>query len=308
MDGMSRRRMLNVFLGSMLPTQHAVVASPGAAAGEAEECCVETNAPQAGWRIGVLSARPGKPKTAEIGQPGLRYLGCAENRCAALFAPSGLRADQPAPLIVLLHGAGGSASDILPLMQRLAEERKILLLAPQSERATWDLLGAGFGPDIEAIDRGLLEIFETYRVDPRRIAIAGFSDGASYALSVGLANGGLFSDVLAFSPGFMAPEAFVGQPAIFISHGREDRVLPIDRCSRRIVPLLDERGYRVDYREFDGGHVVPTNMVAAALERFLAPWRSPSPSKKDSTRLILTGAQVGAKIALLFSRRTVILA
>lgn len=171
---------------------------------------------------------------------------------------------------MLLHGAGGSASDILPLMQRHAEERKFLLLAPQSQGATWDLLGAGFGPDIEAIDRALQGIFSTYRADPERIAVAGFSDGASYALSVGLGNGGLFSDILAFSPGFIAPEALVGQPAIFISHGKEDSVLPIDRCSRRIVPRLEERGYQVDFREFEGGHVVPTEMVAAALEPFLA--------------------------------------
>ena len=58
--------------------------------------------------------------------------------------------------------------------------------------------------------------------------------GASYALSVGLTNGDLFSDILAFSPGFMAPAVRHGAPNIFISHGTQDTVLPIDRCSRRI--------------------------------------------------------------------------
>ena len=38
-------------------------------------------------------------------------------------------------------------------------------------------------------------------IDPSRIAMAGFSDGASYSLSVGLANGDLFSAVFGFSPG-----------------------------------------------------------------------------------------------------------
>ena len=118
------------------------------------------------------------------------------------------------------------------------------------------------------LDRALELVFNTYRIDPGRIAVAGFSDGASYALSVGIANGDLFTDILAFSPGFMAPQKVAGQPRIFVSHGRQDGVLPIDRCSRRIVPQLSQAGYAVNYREFDGGHVVPPEVVAAALDRF----------------------------------------
>jgi predicted esterase len=40
----------------------------------------------------------------------------------------------------------------------------------------------------------------------------GFSDGASYALSLGLANGDLFTHVLGFSPGFMRVPRHVGRP------------------------------------------------------------------------------------------------
>ena len=64
------------------------------------------------------------------------------------------------------------------------------------------------------------------------VTVCGFSDGASYALSIGLANGDLFGHVLAWSPGFVAPPEFVGRPRVFVSHGTDDRVLPIDRCSR----------------------------------------------------------------------------
>jgi phospholipase/carboxylesterase len=55
-----------------------------------------------------------------------------------------------------------------------------------------------------------------------------------------------------------------------VSHGIDDRVLPIDPCSRRLVPALRNSGYDVDYREFDGGHTVPPEMVTAAIARFLA--------------------------------------
>jgi predicted esterase len=87
----------------------------------------------------------------------------------------------------------------------------------------------------------------SYAIDPARVAIGGFSDGASYALSLGLTNGDLFSHVLAFSPGFMAPAGQEGSPRIFVSHGTRDAVLPIDRCSRRIVPTLRRAGYDVAY-------------------------------------------------------------
>ena len=58
-----------------------------------------------------------------------------------------------------------------------------------------------------------------YAFDPAHIAVGGFSDGASYALSVGITNGDLFTDVIAFSPGFMAPARQQGKPRLFISHG-----------------------------------------------------------------------------------------
>ena len=114
------------------------------------------------------------------------------------------------------------------------------------------------------LDQALQVVFSRYSVDPARVSIEGFSDGASYALSLGLANGDLFSRIVAFSPGFLAPGQLRGRPAIFVSHGVKDRVLPIDRCSRRVVPELRIAGYSVEYREFDGGHTVPDDIAADA--------------------------------------------
>lgn len=80
-----------------------------------------------------------------------------------------------------------------------------------------------------------------------------------------MTNGDLFRAVLAFSPGFAAPAASVGRPRVFIAHGTDDRVLPIARTSRRIVPRLREAGYRVRYEEFDGGHTVPDAVARSAV-------------------------------------------
>jgi phospholipase/carboxylesterase len=150
------------------------------------------------------------------------------------------------------------------LLEGEAARRGILLLAPDSRGVTWDLLVDGYGRDVAFLDEALATVFE--RCDVGRVAVAGFSDGASYALSIGLANGDLFSHVIAWSPGFMAPPDLVGRPRVFVSHGTGDRVLPIERCSRRIVPRLRADGYDVRYEEFEGGHVVPPSVVAPALD------------------------------------------
>ena len=60
-----------------------------------------------------------------------------------------------------------------------------------------------------------------------------------------------------------------GMPAIFIAHGLQDRVLPIETCSRRIVPRLRRAGYAVRYEEFAGGHAVPETLAREALQTFV---------------------------------------
>jgi phospholipase/carboxylesterase len=174
-------------------------------------------------------------------------------RDSYLYVPATYQAEHLAPLVLLLHGAGRHARQGLELLRSLAQAAGLLLLAPASREHTWDLLeGHRYGPDLALIDRALERTFSRYAVAPERVAIGGFSDGASYALSLGITNGDLFTHVIAFSPGFMAPAGHTGSPRIFISHGTRDGVLPIDRCSRRIVPQLERAGYDVLYREFDG--------------------------------------------------------
>src|SRR3712207_7903759 len=53
----------------------------------------------------------------------------------------------------------------------------------------------------------------------------------------------------AFSPGFVPGSARRGRPAVFVSHGDADDVLPVEQTSRRIVPALRHDGYDVTYRE-----------------------------------------------------------
>jgi predicted esterase len=143
------------------------------------------------------------------------------------------------------------------------------LLAPDSRGPTWDLIDGSHGPDVTFIDRALSVVFDTYAVDGAHIGVEGFSDGASYALSLGLTNGNLFTHIIAFSPGFFASAQPAGSPRIFMSHGIDDRVLPIDRTSRSLQPRLAARGYDVTYKEFPGGHVMPDDTARTAVDWFL---------------------------------------
>ena len=178
------------------------------------------------------------------------------------------RRGQPGALRASAPGAGGSARDALGLLLPLADEHALVLAAPQSREHVGRDRG-GYGPDVEAIDALLAEAFATVAVDAGRVAIGGFSDGVSYALSLGLANGDLFRSILAFSPGFSAEPKRRGSPRVFLSHGRADRVLPIETTSRRIVPRLRKEGYDVRYREFAGPHTVPGPVAREAVEWWL---------------------------------------
>ncbi len=221
------------------------------------------------WRSGRLSAapppsRPGVPSVAADSPEDVVVP--TEPDEPVLFVPDELPAG-PVPLVVLLHGAQSTPADVLPIMEAEAQRRGVLLLAPKSIDYTWDVIvGGAFGPDVAALDSALSEVFERFDVDPSRIAVAGISDGASYALSLALANGDLFRRVVAFSPGYFAAGHRGTRPDIFVSHGRQDTVLPIEKTSWRVVSLLKRTGHHVTFREFDGGHEAPPEMVAAAMD------------------------------------------
>jgi len=172
-------------------------------------------------------------------------------------------------LVVSLHGAGGNASHGIDMLRGEAEQHGFCILAPASDAQTWDIIMGAYGPDVKALDASLGQVFESVSIRPQAIAISGFSDGASYALSMGLANGSLFPHIVAFSPGFMSPPETQGKPRIFISHGTEDTVLPIDRCSRTISRRLQRTGYQLTYREFNGPHTVPSDIKREAMRWWL---------------------------------------
>ncbi len=215
-----------------------------------------------------LQARPSPPDGPAM--PGMRKLDVGGARDSYLYVPPRYDPAVPAPLVLLLHGAGGHSRHGLDLLQHLADDYGLILIAPASTSHTWDVIAnRSYGVDVAMVDQALKHVFAHYAVDPDCLAIGGFSDGASYALTLGLANGDLFTHVIAFSPGFIAPITPRGQPKVFISHGNRDEVLPIEPCSRNIVPRLRRAEYQVMYDEFDGGHTIPGEVAQFAVNWFI---------------------------------------
>lgn len=225
---------------------------------------------RAQYSSGRLTANPVKPASNKAVVTGLQPLGLEKEKDGLIYVPESYASDHPAALAVMLHGAGARAEQGLSLLRRYADEHNIILIAPAARTYSWDIIASdAFGADIIYIDQALVQTFQTYAIDPKHIAIGGFSDGASYGLCLGLTNGDLFTHIIAFSPGFAYTLEMRGKPSVFISHGVHDAVLPIDSCGRRLAPQLMNQGLEVVYREFNGAHEIPADISKSAVEWFM---------------------------------------
>ena len=190
---------------------------------------------------------------------------------------------EPLPLVVLFHGYGFSAEQFMSIMTPVADRWGFMLVAPKAEHVTWDMIYRGmnedqsrsraithskprFGKDVARIDAALKEMFASAPVDPRHVVLLGFSDGATYALAVGLANPQLFTTVISLSPGFAV---FPGQVSkgqkVFVAHGTSDERLAYSNTRDFIVAPMQKAGMPVRFRTFDGKHVIDRGALREAL-------------------------------------------
>jgi len=235
-----------------------------AAAGAAAACGGGSSGPASPSPTitGRLSARPEAQRTTL--SPGAHVLGRDVGRDdGIIYVPHGVDPAQTLPFAVMMHGGGGNSMD-MDFTVPLAEEYGVVLLLPQSRKGVWDAAVGPFGADVTFLDGALAQVFSGCAIDPARVTLGGVSDGATYALALGLLNGDLFTQLVAFSAGFLKEVDRNGRPRVFVSHGTGDTVFHIYR-GRAIVQQLRDEGYDVTYLEFDGGHGVPDAVVREAF-------------------------------------------
>jgi predicted esterase len=171
-------------------------------------------------------------------------------------------------LLVALHGAGsGGAPGGLYAFRGAWDVPDLVIVAPAAASTAWSTGGT----DVRFVDRALGAAFSRCRVDPRRVALGGFSSGAAMTLWLGLANGDLFRDLLVFSGADAFPGERIGRPRVFVAHGTLDDIIPIAQGGDRIVPELRAEGYEVVYRRFRGGHRVVPSIARRAVRGFVSP-------------------------------------
>lgn len=213
-----------------------------------------------------LYAQTQAPASPADGAPrGRSPLGISDDgRDGVLFVPASYTESTPAPLLVMLHGFGGWADEMKSTFA-LAEEFGVVIIAPESRGVTWGRESPGFDDDVRYIGAAYRTITKTINVDPDRVGLGGRSDGAGYALTMGLAYGDIFNHLIVIAGGRMNPLRRKGKPKIFMVHGNHDQVMPIELSARPFSKQLKEEGYDVTYVEYDGGHATPMEYVRPAF-------------------------------------------
>jgi phospholipase/carboxylesterase len=172
------------------------------------------------------------------------------------------------PIVVLLHGFRSTA-EAVRFAFPLAEEFGVIVLAPESRDMTWGMEIPGFDTDSKYIGMAFRWVAEVLTIDRSRMALGGVSDGANYALNMGLAYGDTFNHLMIYSAGTLAPFRKQGKPKVFLAHGTHDEQMPIDRTGRKFAAQLKDEGYPITYREYEGGHGAPLPVVRESFEWFV---------------------------------------
>jgi dipeptidyl aminopeptidase/acylaminoacyl peptidase len=225
-------------------------------------------APAAGAQLPPLSSDP-VPVAGDDISIGKWRLGISDGeRDGTVYVPQSYKKGTPMPIVVMLHGFRSTAEAVRYTFP-LAEELGVIVLAPESRDVTWGVSIPGFDDDSRYLGMAYRWVSDVLTIDRDHVGLGGVSDGAGYALSMGLAYGDTFNHLMIFSGGLMQPFRRQGKPKIFLAHGVRDEQMPIDRTARKFVPQLKEEGYDVTYREYDGGHGAPAPVVREAFEWFV---------------------------------------
>ena len=197
-----------------------------------------------------------------------------DEQLAWVVTPPAIEPGRAYPLVVVLHGAGRQDEMIVKGLQ--AERTEAIFVVPRSLGMTWDLIEGTDAPDLRFLDGVLHSLYRRYRIDPAKRALAGYSDGASYALAIGLSNPRTFAAVMAWAAGFLAIDTpnlkpDDPKPRVFLEYGTHDQLFPFERVAVPMREVLERMGYPLEFRVDEGGiHWPRREFLHDALAWFLA--------------------------------------
>ncbi len=123
-----------------------------------------------------------------------------EGRDGTLYIPKSYKPGTKMPLLIMLHGFSGWGDNQRSLFA-LAEELGFIVITPESRDITWGKEAPGFDQDVRYIGAAFRHVGSIVNIDFDRVALGGQSDGAGYALTMGLAYGDTFNHVIVLAGG-----------------------------------------------------------------------------------------------------------
>jgi phospholipase/carboxylesterase len=187
-----------------------------------------------------------------------------------------------APLLLLLHGTGGSPDDLLGLARELSPDSAVLAPAgPVTEygAARWfRRLAEGVFDHEDVVKRAhqladfVVEAREKYGLGDRRLVAVGFSNGANIAAAVTLLRPEVVREAALFaamSPVPEPPDLDLSASRVFLANGERDPMAPL-ASTEELIGLLRERGADVVTQRHPGGHQITADGVRAATKWIMA--------------------------------------
>jgi phospholipase/carboxylesterase len=194
----------------------------------------------------------------------------------------GVRLEEAAGVVILLHGRGGSAADILSLAEALGgAEMQLAFLAPQAAGNTWypnSFLAerASNEPWIRsALEKvgSVLELAVATGIPREKIVVGGFSQGACLATEFVVTYPARYGGLIAWTGGLIGPPGSdlshagdLGGMSAFQSGGDPDPHVPWARVeeSREVLTAM---GAQVTTRRYPGKtHSVSAEEVELARQ------------------------------------------
>ena len=183
------------------------------------------------------------------------------------------------PLLVMVHGRGATAHNIMSLADHLSVEN-FTLVAPQAPNHTWypySFLAPqsqnqpSLGKALEQLD-DILKMAEKAGVENEKIFFLGFSQGACLALEYATRNAKKYGGIIAFTGGLIGDkiiaENYHGNfngTKIYIGSSDPDPHVPIYRV-QETETILKQMGAEVDVDIFPGmGHTIVQEEIDKAI-------------------------------------------
>jgi poly(3-hydroxybutyrate) depolymerase len=186
----------------------------------------------------------------------------------AISIPERYSSATPVPLILALHYGGspnGAAQGVLvTLVQPALAELGAIIVAPQSVGGAWNTAA-----NDRAVKALLDAVRAKYAIDPKRVAVTGYSMGGTGAWYFAGKYPETFSVAIPVA-GMPPASANSWKTPVFAVHSRTDEVMPFEPTARRIKELQNA-GVRAELVSLNGISHAQTNRFVSGL-RSVVPW------------------------------------